>query len=676
MGFPQRRDDITAADVERDLVAYLHGEATDLPAAEIRRWIDQDPTVAAAYASLRRLTRTVTALPGTQPSREFVRSVVRKLARMRADGLVSRRLEDFVRRTRWSLEDHLLFATEYARYKLVRRPVSAAALLLILIGAVAVPVVASRLGVGIDRAPVVSATPEASGFAPENYAALAPDGAVPIVEPDEIDGFDLPTDMTPPELEGELDEPGGSALVDRNGPRATPPAPDPGSPRIPPLPRDDVRPQPRGVSWAAHPGPRRLLAQRIVTDRERGVSRQDRRLIDSGLIFLASVQGADGAWRALPKPKPGDLVEGDDAPPDGDNPASLRPDSVTGKRTVEPVVIEGTARALLAFLAENHSSRPPDRAPLAPARQRYSPIPAHAYDAVAADFSAAVKAGVNFLLDRADADGRLCAPGENETIAHALALTALCEDFVVGANYRVRERISAAYLHLRRIRNDDGGWGSAPGERSNVVATTHAMTAIALYAATPGAGATLSSTALKRLAGQAAQFLGSCTADNGTTYLDASWSSAPPRAAAAVLFAERLLTAMERPDDLGKTRAARLALIAETERLQPRWIWSRTERTIDFDFWWLTESALAAWPVDDAAAEPAGDWRDGLRDMLAAHGEERPGVVAVGDNPPVDAVAWPGEGFAPSGFDAWATATVVLTLQSPYRYAWRSLAND
>lgn len=653
----------SAAEVEAELVAYLHNEKTEIPQSVIEHFIATDPHIAEVYRELEQIADLLGHLPKVEPSREFVRRVMKSLPKLIAEGRATRRIEELLLRTKWTAEDRFVFFMEYWKHRFHHHPISSAALaatLLVMIGVLAwlpaTVVQPERYAPPVgtqdpDRRPAVPYFPslvDGSGntWRDGSMPAVAPIPPKLVVYP--RDDRMLPVDLTtvaPTTTDEPM--PGRSRPVAEwiHGPRERDPAPPAGF---------LYRPQSLALGW---------MNRREQGDDVRGVTPAERRMIDAALAWLADNQNPDGSWG-----KPA----GSNAGTTNDPSRVVSPDDATSNAAnngeaplASPAHVQVTARVLLAFLADNYSSRPSNHSALQPRRSAASNMSRPLFEKQVERYREAVKRGFAFLQANTDPrSGRIGALGPDCVVAHAEAMTALAEDFLIGNNYRFRPTLDRAFDFLMNARNyEDGGWGIAPAQPSRLTPTYQAIQALLVYAKTPAARIDLNSPVFRH----AALFMNACTsADDGMADETPKWEPGNPNLARSTTVAVALghalwNTAQVEPATDFWHHA--LAFIG-TDRYRPQWHVDPTSAasTVDFDYWMFGSQALAGWPTstDIATRRVIENWRSEMIDMLRANQST--------DGP--TAGSWPNVGLAADLGPAWATATASLALQNRYRYAW------
>ncbi|MGE0434565.1 MAG: prenyltransferase/squalene oxidase repeat-containing protein [Planctomycetota bacterium] len=663
----------TAHEVEQELVAYIHGERTSIPYDVIDQFIMADPVVRDAHAELLTLAAMLGHLPtaGT-PSRDFVREVAKHLPRLRAEGKSTKRIENMVLRVQWTFEDRVVMYSEYWKDRVRRRPMESGALVAALIGLVLtaawlpgqifkpekplVPV--SNTAASDDPAnefggplrdtapyPLNPLPPEPGRPGPGQWGeqVIQPPGPTsPDFERDPSRDYDAVHAPRPPVVDGNppvdgVNGVGGVSGVN-GGPGHFSPAPT--------IPRGIVLPtEARVLDW---------FVSRNYSDEIRRVKSDERRLINEALAWLAANQNANGSWGPLAMTNNNDqMVPG--AP-----------------KLPSPVMVQTTTRALLAFLADNYASREPANAALLPAHSPDLPTGAF-FDQLVKRYRGVVKDGLQFLADSMDEDsGRIGASGENSMIAHAEAVQALAEDYIISHNWRYAVQLRRAVDYLLQNRNPhDGGWGHRPGAPSTLMPTVAVVQALLIYSATTGAIIDRSSGVFRH----AGDFVQRCTRvddEQGVGMADETpdWSvsvSVPRSTAAAVAVGHLLWNCGLTEPHAGFWNKS-LGYLGQDRNL-PRWVVGDNfaptsgEVKCDFDYWLYFSQALSGWSrsVDPQVLTRVNAWRAAMVKVLADN--------AVRDSTE-KRVSWPAAGWAASRGPAWATATAVLAIQNHYRYSW------
>ena len=662
----------TSAEVESELVAYIHGERTTIPYDVIRQFIMADPVVRDAHAELLLLAEMLGHLPTaeTMSSREFVRQVASQLPRLKAEGKTTRRMEEMVLRMQLTVEDRVVMMGEYWRYRMRQRPVASVALVAAVL---ALMLTAAWLPGQFFAQPAPSFS--GSGVAQNSPAHPADTGegsalnanlpgTNPMPTAGGVNGTQVRHDPVDPAIPGvpiPNSEPGENPVtryerdvVDGQRP---PELHTPSDPAAPPIDHNRLGGigQAIGLRIPTVAAVADWFSPRKDSDEMRRVSPSERRMIDEALAWLAANQNADGSWGDEKSTLPG----GDQMTPTGDRPLP------------SVLAVQTTARALLAFLAENYASRASDNAALRPTR---SPnIAGSAFEAQVRRYREVVKRGLRFLTDAMDPDtGRFGAAGDNSMIAHAEAVQALAEDHIIGMNWRLVVHLRRAVDYLLSNRNThDGGWGHRPGAPSTLLPTVSTVQALLIYSATNGATIDRTAPTFAR----AADFVQSCCKidpDAGMGMADETptWShsvSVPRSTAAAVAVGHLLWNCGMTEPHPGFWNSA-LNYLGDESRL-PQWIVGRNftassgETKCDFDYWLYFSQALSGWSrsAPSAVIQRVNHWRNQMVEVLNENAVR---------NDREKLTSWPAAGWAINKSNSWSTATALLALQNHYRYAW------
>ena len=615
--------------IEADLVAYLHGEPTEVPTSEIERAIESSPRIRQIWLELEQVSDLLGWLPEATPSAGFVRRVMRALPELEAAGHDVSALEEFVRRTRWSLEDRFAFAVEYTRYRFQHYPSSSAALVAAtLLLAVTIGWLPSLLGpprIEIEVGPPTVVELADNGGSSEWFP-----GSREIVRPERR--------TTEPVREvGEERNPIVDRLDDLAEPNGEGGLPRPVLPRMRGvLPRDPLAllgDLPGRDEDRVLPGGGALDAPQPSVELSRGEARE----LVAGLAALASLQDPDdGAW-----------------PP------------VEGVQTGDAAVarrVETTARIAVLFASGNFGSRPSGLQTLAPRWVRSS--------RTIESFHAVSARAISFLIQQVQRpSGRI--GGEGELAAHCWAMRALAADYLISGNYRVLEPLDQAARYLQAQQREDGGFSPAhrsdPDGPTTLLATLDALEALIFYTQMPGAALDRDASLFQR----AGTFVASCVwPENGLSgnrpgpsdFTDDRSTTAAAVRAQQIL---RMTSGAEAVDTLNWLSAYEW-LTVDPER-RPRWepAFGGVGEAVNPRYWSIGSVALLAWePGADGLPEPARAWWDDLRRTVLEDAPRDP--VSEATAAPGVARLW----SLPRTEPTYSTALLLLPLTGPYRSAW------